>query len=225
MSHRLLLFSLCLLCLAPVKPPLEPIKGATKLMLDAKASKPVSGPMPLVAPPATNRYPLTITWDKSVSTNVAGYRLYVGNASRNYTNLVDAGNSNTNSISVLDGVTYYLAATAYDSVGLESVYSEELVYPTFVPLMTNYVMVSLDYFSVSLNQWVTNYASRTYTNPAGIGFFRYRSGDVLNSPNANNRAWQTAVSAQGPYFDIPDTLVQGTNVGPIRFQITNWWTQ
>jgi hypothetical protein len=73
-----------------------------------------------------------LTWVPSISTNVAGYRLYFGGESGNYTNSVDvAGAATTNgSIAGLqDHTTYYFAATAFDAVGTESFYSDEAIWP------------------------------------------------------------------------------------------------
>lgn len=222
---RLVSLGLCLFCLAPVNPPAEPVKGATKLMQDAKASREVAALMPLTlaVPPDTNKHPLYVSWDRSSDSHVMGYNVYYGTASGVYTNKNNAGNINSNTINVVtDGVVNYITATAYDAIGLESPYSAEVRYPpASAPPRTNYVMVSLDYYSAGMGQWVTNYSSKTYTNPPGNQFFRYRNGDKPGSPNANNRAWQSRTEVS-PWLDIPDTLVQGTNAGPIRFQITNW---
>ncbi|MFO1477825.1 MAG: Ig-like domain-containing protein [Verrucomicrobiota bacterium] len=74
---------------------------------------------------------VTLAWDASSDTNVVGYRVYYGVASRTYTNMVDVGNTTTATITNLaDGTTYYFAATAYNGVGLESDYSNESAYTT-----------------------------------------------------------------------------------------------
>lgn len=230
---KLKISSLLLFCLCLSSRAAEPVKGATKLMLDAKASFMASAPPPpppdFVVPPDTNKYPLYVSWDKSDDVHTIGYNVYHGTNSGVYPNLSSAGNINSNVINVVtNSVTNFIVATAYNDLGLESPYSEEVQYPppqVLLTPITNYVTVTLDYFSSSLQQWVTNYASRTYTNPPlGSQFFRYRNGDKTNSPNANNRAWQVANSMEGPFLDIPDTVVQNTNSGPIRFSIKNWFT-
>src|SRR5262245_52914710 len=72
---------------------------------------------------------VTLTWNASTSPNVAGYRVYYGLASRSYTSSVNAGNSTTATInSLLPGVTYFLAASSYDTSGMESDYSPEIYY-------------------------------------------------------------------------------------------------
>jgi len=78
----------------------------------------------LVAPPS-----VTLAWDRSPSTDVVGYRVYLGPASRRYTNSVYVGNVTSNVISGLtSGVFYYLAVTAIDATGLESDFSSEVTY-------------------------------------------------------------------------------------------------
>jgi hypothetical protein len=71
---------------------------------------------------------VTLAWNASSGTNViANYKVYYGVASATYTNSVAAGTNLTVSVSNLVlGVTYYFAATAVDTSGLESDYSTEI---------------------------------------------------------------------------------------------------
>ena len=79
---------------------------------------------------------LTLGWNPSPGTNVAGYHLYYGGASGNYSNTVDAGTNTMATVSNLTiGATYYFAATAYDSDGLESDFSNEINYTIPTPSM------------------------------------------------------------------------------------------
>jgi hypothetical protein len=70
---------------------------------------------------------VSLVWDPSSGTNViAGYKIYFGAASRTYTNVISAGTATTLSVSnLVEGRTYYFAATAIDAFGLESDYSTE----------------------------------------------------------------------------------------------------
>jgi hypothetical protein len=69
---------------------------------------------------------VNLAWTPSTGTNIAGYHVYYGAASRTYTNMVFIGNATNTTISgLMDGVTYYFAATAADTSGLESDYSNE----------------------------------------------------------------------------------------------------
>ena len=72
---------------------------------------------------------LSVTWDPSGDSDVAGYKIYYGTQSGTYTEVIDAGNSTSCTLPDLAvGTTYYIAATAYDSYGYESDYSNELDY-------------------------------------------------------------------------------------------------
>ena len=69
---------------------------------------------------------VTLAWDQSTDPNVAGYNVYYGVACHTYTNIIDVGKATNATISGLaEGTTYYFAATAYNTLGLESDYSNE----------------------------------------------------------------------------------------------------
>lgn len=71
------------------------------------------------SPPTTNA-------DGSPITDLAGYKIYYGTASGNYSQSIDVGNVTTYTFSSLaDGNTYYFSATAYNSSGSESALSNE----------------------------------------------------------------------------------------------------
>src|SRR5687767_14311829 len=44
---------------------------------------------------------ITLAWDRNTETNIAGYKLYYGTVSRVYTNVVNAGNATTASVTNL----------------------------------------------------------------------------------------------------------------------------
>ena len=72
---------------------------------------------------------VTLAWDPETDPNLAGYKLYYGTQSRNYSFFVDVGNSTSYLLSNLSGgTTYYTAVTAYDKTGAESGYSNEVSY-------------------------------------------------------------------------------------------------
>jgi hypothetical protein len=84
-------------------------------------------PGPLIAMPSGAS--VAVAWDASSDTTVTGYNVYYGGASRNYTNVISAGNSTSAIISnLVSGATYYFAATTYTAAGLESDYSAEAAY-------------------------------------------------------------------------------------------------
>ncbi len=77
---------------------------------------------------------ITIAWDANTEADLAGYKIYYGTASRNYSTSEDVGDTTSYTIENLDeGVTYYFAAKAYDSSQNESGYSAELVHTISLP--------------------------------------------------------------------------------------------
>lgn len=72
---------------------------------------------------------VTLKWNPSASSEVAGYRIYYGAASGDYTNSIGAGNVTSNTISgLVPGATYYFAVKAYDASAVESTFSNEIGY-------------------------------------------------------------------------------------------------
>ena len=70
-----------------------------------------------------------LIWDRNPEPDVVSYWVHVGSSSRNYTQRVHAGNDIEASVSGLNlGQTYYFSVTAVNSSGLESDYSNEVVY-------------------------------------------------------------------------------------------------
>ena len=80
---------------------------------------------------------MTLSWTAVSDPSVAGYRIYYGVASRTYTNVMDVGTNTTVTISnLVNGVTYYFAATCYNVLGMESGYSAETTYTVLRPVGT-----------------------------------------------------------------------------------------
>lgn len=83
---------------------------------------------------------VSLTWSPSPDANVAGYNVYYGVASRNYTNRIDVGTATNATVNgLIEGVTYYFAATAYNILGVESDYSEEVFYAVPTAGSTNHI--------------------------------------------------------------------------------------
>ena len=76
----------------------------------------------------------TLSWDPPTTntdgtplTDLAGYIIYYGTTTGDYSQSVDAGNVTTSQVANLtDGITYYFAVTAYDTSWNESDYSNEI---------------------------------------------------------------------------------------------------
>lgn len=72
---------------------------------------------------------VTLAWDASQEADIAGYRVYYGITSGHYTDMIDAGNNTSCTITnLVPGETYYFSATAYDTSGRESGFSQEIPY-------------------------------------------------------------------------------------------------
>ncbi len=120
---------------------------------------------------------VTLAWDPSPGGDIAGYRLYIGPTTRTYTNAVDVGNTNVATASnLVFAATYFFAVTAYDTIGLESTFSDEVSYtvPTSAPP------------TLSLQLLPGQLAVLT---GSGVPGYTY---EVLSSPDLRN--WSTAGS-------------------------------
>lgn len=72
-------------------------------------------------------YGVSISWLRNSENDVAGYKVYYGTTHRNYQHYIDVGPFTTAVIdSLRGGATYYFAVTAYDNLGNESAYSQEV---------------------------------------------------------------------------------------------------
>lgn len=70
---------------------------------------------------------VSLGWNPSPSSDVAGYYIYYGPSSGNYTNVVPVANvTNVTIRGLVPGDTYYFAATAYDSNYNQGAYAPEI---------------------------------------------------------------------------------------------------
>ena len=77
----------------------------------------------------------TVAWFLNWEPQIAGYRVHYGPGSRDYDKTVDAGNHLSAELNDLTpGETYYCAITAYNTIGLESDYSDEISFTAAAPL-------------------------------------------------------------------------------------------
>ncbi len=84
-------------------------------------------PTPPPPPPPTSGTKASLSWSPVASTDLAGYKVYMGSASGRYGTPLDVGNMTSyvaNSLAV--GSTYYFVVTSYSSSGSESPYSNEV---------------------------------------------------------------------------------------------------
>ena len=82
-----------------------------------------------LAVPAFAVQKVTLAWNPVSDPSVVSYRIYWGTASHNYINVTNVGNKMTATIpGLVEGMTYFFAATSYTSQGLESPFSNETAY-------------------------------------------------------------------------------------------------
>lgn len=108
---------------------------------------------------------VTLAWNPSPSGGVSGYRVYMGNRSGSYTNILSAGNSTSITVSNLQvDTTYFFAITAFDAIGRESEFSNEISYtPTVVVFLPRIASLQMKVAATGgMTLAVTGTAGRTY---------------------------------------------------------------
>jgi len=73
-----------------------------------------------------NAQSVTLAWDPSPSGSIVGYRIYYGTNSRAYGFVTNAGLVQTQRVTLPHPGRWFFAATAYDTIGLESDFSNEV---------------------------------------------------------------------------------------------------
>lgn len=118
---------------------------------------------------------VALAWNYSPDATVAGYKLYRGAQSQNYTWATNAGNTNF-AISWWTnppyGQTFYFAVTAYDTNGLESLPSNEISWT--LPLPKTNVVVSVSgalESSPDLITWQPNFEDPWVRTNVSMWFF------------------------------------------------------
>jgi hypothetical protein len=131
---------------------------------------------------------IVLDWNPSASASVAGYHVYYGTASGSYTAKIEASNATSLTISNLDcGVTYYFAATAYDTNGNESAYSSEI---SFVPSGT-----------LTLSAGAGNPAVMQFPVEPGYSYEIQATTDLKNWTSL----WQSTVAVTNVWMQFTDT--------------------
>ena len=154
---------------------------------------------------------VNLAWNPSTGSNIAGYKMYYGTSSKNYSYNVNVGKSTSCSLSGLTaGKKYYFAATAYNTSNAESAYSSEISYT--VP--------------TSSTSSSTSSSSSTNTNPSGLTA-DYNSSSTIFAFEAEdgyiNNAMVTAGdnnASSGTYILVPNG--GGSNgYATYTFQVTS----
>lgn len=141
---------------------------------------------------------VTLAWNRSSNPIIAGYDIYYGGASGVYTNVIDAGNNTSVTISnLINGATYYFAAATYSAAGAVSALSGEVAYtipqppPTLDPIGNQIINATAGAQTVSLtgispgsgggNQVLTITATSSNTNLVSSPIVNYTGNNGAGS--------------------------------------------
>jgi len=127
---------------------------------------------------------VTLTWDANTETNLAGYRIYTGTASRIYGVPVTTTNTTITLTNLASGTNYFFAATAVLVEGLESEYSDELSYTTPAkpaPPRSFRITTTLQTASTPNGPWTNNVELSQLLPIPDAGTAFYRSQILISS--------------------------------------------
>ena len=137
---------------------------------------------------------VNLAWDPSTGSNIAGYKIYYGTSSKNYSNNVNVGKNTTYSVSGLTaGTKYYFAATAYNTSNSESAKSSELTYTIPATSSSFHSSTSGSSSTVIIDNGASGTkASGTWTTSSGAGY--YGSKSVYSQTVSSSYSFETARS-------------------------------
>ena len=143
-GRMVVLLALCAGCRivpAPAPfPPIPTVPAIERRLFNSGGSEEVrwSDDQGAAVAPQQTPHALKVTWNPAE--NVAGYKVYWGTESRQYTGVLDVGNTNLATIPNLEAnQLYFVAATSYNLLGVESDFSNEA--SGLIPVKTNTVLL------------------------------------------------------------------------------------
>ena len=112
---------------------------------------------------------ITLSWDPNSESDLGGYKVYYGTASRTYGTPIDVGNVTTYPLAGLtQGQTYFITVTAYDQSKNESSYSNEVSGVATNPIQTAVITVTTSPAGLQIGVDGTSYtAPQTFTWTVG----------------------------------------------------------
>ncbi|MEW6187274.1 MAG: fibronectin type III domain-containing protein [Thermodesulfobacteriota bacterium] len=123
---------------------------------------------------------VSLAWEPNSEPDLAGYNVYYGTSSGTYQWVVDVGNVTTYTLTNLSfNDTYYIAATAYNTQGLESGYSNEVVY------------------TAESCSYVISPASASFPASGGSGSVTVTTQAGCNWGTSSSTSWLTVHSGSG----------------------------
>jgi hypothetical protein len=126
----------------------------------------------------------TISWKANTESDLSGYKVYYGTASRSYGPPVPAGKVTQYTLANLtDGKTYYFGVTALDFSGNESGYSAEAKKTITATTSTNPSTPTTTTGSYQVSLWWSAYSSRYNNVPVRI----YDGSTLLKTVRVNQQ--------------------------------------
>lgn len=142
----------------------------------------------LLLPMLCQAYNLTISWDANKESDLAGYKLFIGNSSGSYTSTINVGTTNAYTVNnVTPGLTYYAVIRAFDLSGNESSNSKEV--SALIPIDQILLTQPLDGQIIS---------SRPTLKWTASGFTKYALYASINE-----KSFQKAYSGTKNYYTVP----------------------
>ncbi len=134
----------------------------------------------------------TVAWDPGTDPALAGYKVYWGTVSKNYSWSADTSAQTTYTVpSLSEGATYYFAATAYDAARTESGFSNEVTYT--VPSACTYTAAP---------------ASQSFGAGGGTGTINVTAGTGCAWTTSNGASWISVISG-----------ANGTGSGKVSYSV------
>lgn len=123
---------------------------------------------------------VTLSWSATGVSGLAGYKIYYGTTSKNYTSSTDVGNVTSSTVSgLLSGSTYYFEIAAYDSSKKELGYSNE-VSTEIGPAITSSSQPSVLTSTSAAISWTTDVPSTSQVEyGTQSGSYPSSSGDTI----------------------------------------------
>lgn len=153
-------------CRSPVQDtPPSPTKSASIMPMQ---QIPTINRLGMISATETNF--VSLAWNPASDQAVTGYKLYYGTNSGVYFESMDVGavtSAVVSLVSFVDSDTeWFFAATAYDSTGLESPFSNEAHWPAYPPIITGFHLsgAGLVESAADLLHW----SAFTNVNPQGV---------------------------------------------------------